>query len=176
MVNPEPSGEKLTSSDDTQSAWGHVQKEVCRIFSDLAHMLGSPRSYGEIYGLLFISERPLTMEQIITTLNVSKGTASQGLRVLSEIGAVSRVKGNGSRRHEFLAELELKSLLSGFLRERFTPHLENGTTRLRDLKSAVQRLPEECREVADFRLSKLYTWHHRAMETLPFALRLLQED
>lgn len=153
-----------------------LEKEVSQIFSDFSHLLGGPRSYGEIYGLLFISERALSMEEIIEKLDISKGTASQGLRVLCDVGAIRRMKNDGARRHSYLAELELKSLLSGFLRERFTPHLKNGVSRIQELKTMMQKLPRENREIADFRISKLSAWHNRAMETLPFALRLLQED
>ncbi len=147
------------------------------MFSDLAHLLGSPRSYGEIYGLLFISHRPLTMEEIVDTLGVSKGTCQRrGLRVLTEVKAVCRTKDNGSRRHSYTAELELKRLMSGFLRERFNPHLERGDARLKALKGLTKQLPAEMQEATEYRLDKLSSWHHHAMEALPFALRLLQGE
>lgn len=158
------------------SAQCRLEREVTSIFSDLAHLLGSPRSYGEIFGLLFISKEALTMEEIIFHLGISKGSASQGLRVLTEIGAVRRVKSDGSRSHGYLAEMELKRLLSGFLRERFNPHLERGADRLQDLNAIVSDLPEEEREDVGIRLEKLLMWHKRAMEALPFALKLLQDD
>jgi DNA-binding transcriptional regulator GbsR (MarR family) len=176
MANPDPSDAGLECPDGRQGAWGHVQKEVCRIFSDLAHLLGSPRSYGEIYGLLFISDRSLAMEEIISSLEISKGTASQGLKVLSEIGAVRRTKESGVRRHSYVAELELKRLISGFLRERFNPSLENGARRLQMLKRSTKNLPPDSRKNADYRLDKLSSWHHHAMQALPFALRLLQDE
>src|SRR5439155_9335517 len=56
-----------------------LEAEVIGLFVQLSRMLGQPRSYAEIYGLIFISARPINMEEMIERLGISKGSASQGL-------------------------------------------------------------------------------------------------
>jgi len=62
-----------------------IQEEMAGIFADLADLLGNPSSLGSIYGLLFASTEPLSMEEIVERLGVSTGTASQGLRRLGDV-------------------------------------------------------------------------------------------
>ncbi|MFM8231936.1 MAG: GbsR/MarR family transcriptional regulator, partial [Chthoniobacterales bacterium] len=62
------------------------------IFADLAELFGNPRSYGQIYGLLFARETPLTMEEVARRLDISQGSISQGLRQLEAFGAVVKEK------------------------------------------------------------------------------------
>lgn len=67
------------------SAFEH---EVVEVFVGLAKVLGLPKSYGEIYGLLFASAQPLSFADIQEKLDLSKGSVSQGLRALRDLGAV----------------------------------------------------------------------------------------
>src|ERR1700689_637831 len=75
-----------------------VEVEVIHIFVQFAGVLGQPRSVAEIYGLLFASHQPLAMDTLIERLNLSKGSASQGLKYLQELGAVRTVYVAGDRR------------------------------------------------------------------------------
>ena len=50
------------------------------LFVQLSRIIGLPRSYAELYALLFLSPRPLTMDEMIQRRGISKGSASQGLR------------------------------------------------------------------------------------------------
>ena len=57
-----------------------VEVETIHLFVQLSRALGQPPSVAEIYGLLFISPHPLPQDEFIDRLNLSKGSASQGLR------------------------------------------------------------------------------------------------
>lgn len=175
MASPSktPAAGKKSRSNRKPSA-AVIEDELVEIFSDLARLLGNPPSCGAIYGLLFASEQPLSMDEIIARLDISKGSASQGLRQLSEIGAIAR--SNGDRPARYRAELELRLLLAGFLREQLTPRIENAANRLGELKKMLPLLPDGARANATARIGKLSAWHERAMSTVPLALQLLQND
>ena len=79
------------------------------------------------------------MEEIIARLEISKGSASQGLRQLEELGAVSRARENGERSHIYIARIELKPLLAGFLDKRLAPRLASGAGRLKHLEKLLPR-------------------------------------
>ncbi len=153
-----------------------LEREFVDIFSDLADLFGYPRSYGAIYGLLFSSPRALAMEEIIRRLDISKGSASQGLRQLEELGAISRTRENNLRTHTYIARIELKPLLAGFLQKRLAPRLSSGTSRLQRLKTVLPALPSTLRPTIRLRLEKLTKWHKRANAFLPLAQKLLQGD
>ena len=115
--------ESISTGPEAATARSLLEREYVSIFSELADLFGNPRSHGAIYGVLFSSERPLSMDEIVTRLGISKGSASQGLRQLEELGAILRAREDGERTHTYEARIELKPLIAGFLRRRLTLRL-----------------------------------------------------
>ena len=71
-------------------------------------------------------------------LQISKGSASQGLRALRQLGAVSSTFEPGDRKERFVAEIRLRKLVSGFLREQADPHLDKGVARLKQIEGCLK--------------------------------------
>src|SRR6266478_6924145 len=110
----------------SQAGLSPLETEIIDFFVELSRLLGQPRSLAEIYGLLFISAHPLAMDDVIERLRLSKGSASQGLKFLRNMGAVRMVYVPGDRRVHYEAVAELRNLATRFLRDQIVPHLENG--------------------------------------------------
>jgi DNA-binding transcriptional regulator GbsR (MarR family) len=56
-----------------------LQAGVISFFVQVSRVLGQSRGHwGEIYGLLFVSPRPLTLDHLIHQLGRSKGQAAWG--------------------------------------------------------------------------------------------------
>lgn len=66
------------------------------MFADLVVLLGLPKSMGEIYGFVFAAAEPPSFADIEQKLGLSKGSVSQGLRALRELGAIKEA---GGREH-----------------------------------------------------------------------------
>lgn len=147
------------------------------IFADLAELFGNPKSYGQIYGLLFASEDPMTMEDISRRLEISQGSASQGLRQLESFGAVVKDKANGTRQARYTAKLEMRLLISGFLKERVIPRLEATDARVENLRQLLDAhratLNASFARTADHRLGRVAKWHSSARTVLPIARKIL---
>jgi hypothetical protein len=65
------------------------QSECIELFAEVVYALGLPRSIGQIYGLLYASPLPLSFSDIVERLDISKGSASQGLQLLRTLGAIN---------------------------------------------------------------------------------------
>lgn len=156
-----------------------IQVEVIAIFEDAARMLGLPKSLGGIYGLLFISEDAVSLDDVVTKLSVSKGSASQGLRFLRNLGAVRPAPRDGERREYFTAEVDLKRLVAGFIGSELEPQIGSGLEKSKNAESRLKALKdegfigEELAEHLDERVEKLNQWHRRAHWVLPFIARFL---
>src|SRR6478752_4505902 len=83
---------------------------VIDFFVSAVRVLGLPKSIGEIYGLLFVAPDALPLDTLCQRLNMSKGSTSQGLKVLRTFGAVKVVYQPGDRRDHFTAEVDLQRL------------------------------------------------------------------
>ena len=152
---------------------------LVEIFADLAELFGNPKSYGQIYGLLFANEEPLSMEEIARRLDISQGSISQGLRQLEAFGAVVKERNNGSRQALYTAKLEMKLLISGFLKERVIPRLESTESRVKALRASLptsssgfKSQPSSLSSLR-FRLDRVAKWHRSARTLLPIARKIL---
>ena len=141
-------------------------------FDEAGRLFGLPPSVGRIYGLLYGSPQPLSFTDIVEQLEISKGSASQGLQFLRSLGAVSVVENGGERRELFEPELSLRRLVSGVLRERIAPMATEGDGRLDRLRT----LAEQDEMADDFclnRVKQLETWRRRLKTVLPMLSLLL---
>ncbi len=158
---------------DLRGSASSVESEVIGLFVELSRLLGQPRSYAEIYGLLFISPGALTMDDIIERLQLSKGSASQGLRFLNQLGAVRAVYIPGDRRTHYEAVAELKSLTSRFLRDNVVPHLDSGLERLDRINELTKGLSSKERQHVAARIKLLQSWERNGRRVLPILARIL---
>ena len=110
-------GRSNSRPEDAARPLQPVEVEFIELFAQLSRVLGQPRSFGQIYGLLFISPQPLALDDLRERLQISKGSASQGLKFLREIGAVRPSAVPGARRVHYEAVAELRHLAGSFLRE-----------------------------------------------------------
>lgn len=159
-----------------QPALSKLEKEVVDVFVRIAGVLSLPRSVGELYGVLFISPEPMCIDDLMLKLKISKGSTSQGLKILRSFGAVNPVYVPGDRRDFFTAEAELRKIVAGFVNEHIRPYLDNGRVRMARMEGL---LAEETSEQKDFiteRIERLQGWQKRANALLPFALNFIKPE
>lgn len=149
-----------------------LEWEVVQFFVALAQGLGLPKSLGEIYGLAYASERPICFQDLCDRLQLSKGSASQGLRALVAVGALRAAYVPGDRRDHFEPEASLRKLAGRFLADRVQPHLDNGRARLDRLEAAAAAQGGGVSPVVARRLESLRSWHGKASGLLPLLNRL----
>ena len=161
----------VTNSDLSEKTEGLDEWEsaVIDLFLNAANSFGLPKSYGQIYGLLFCRDEPLAMDEVMVLLQISKGSASQGLRALRQLGAISSTFALGDRKERFVAEIRLRKLVSGFLREQADPHLEKGVARLKQIEGLLGDCSSKDSSISGARrLEILSGWHRQMSRLLPW--------
>ena len=159
------SSKKLSLSEELEE-W---EDAVIDLFLNASNSFGLPKSYGQIYGLLFCRDQPLALDDVMGLLKISKGSSSQGLRALRKLGAVSSVFEPGDRKERFVAEIRLRKLVGGFLREQADPHLEKGIARLKQIETLLEDLDDSdsCQR-GSRRYEILSGWHRQMSRLLPW--------
>jgi len=89
---------------------------------------------------------------------LSKGSASQGLRYLLDLGAARIVEVAGDRRTHYEAVAELRNLASRFLNHQVLPYFEGSQSRLEQLAAAAEKLSGAERQHAVARVKLLRSW------------------
>ncbi len=145
----------------------------------LFQRVGLPRSTGQIYGLLYLSKTPLTLDDMVSLLGLSKGSASNGTRHLISLGAVRQVWVPGERKDYYESMGDISSVLRSIYREFLKPRV--GATG-RTLSLIVGELEDDrgkgllTSEEADFcrkRLDSLLKLQKRLDQLGPLAEKLL---
>lgn len=164
-----------TASRERAAEISAVERDVIEHFVEISRALGQPRSFAEIYGLLFISPHPLAMDDLCERLEISKGSVSQGLKFLRDIGAVNEVEIEEDRRTHYEAVAELRHLAGRFLRDQIGPRLAGSEDRLKRLATAMTTLPVAERAHVNSRVTMLQSWNKNTRRVLPLAIKLLGE-
>jgi DNA-binding transcriptional regulator GbsR (MarR family) len=173
MPNPSLQESALLPQQSPFRSLSELEVEAIDLFISFMRLIGLPKSVGEIYGLLFVTEAPLNAEQITERLQISAGATSQGLKLLRSFGAVRSVYVPGARRDHFCADLDLSSFVSAFIREELDPRLENAADRIKRMEALAVDLKGEAREAAFKRIERLRHWMEKGHKMMPWLLKFL---
>lgn len=85
---------------------------------------GINRTMAQIHALLLISPDPLTQDEMMEELNISRGNVNMNIRELINWGLVERVLVPGERKEYFLAEKDIWKVVKQIVKERKKRELE----------------------------------------------------
>lgn len=151
-----------------------ITSEGINFFVRFMQLLGMPRSIGEIYGLLYFSEEPMSMENVTNSLGMSVGSASQGLKTLRNMKAIRTTYKIGERKDYYIAESEFRHLFSSFIRDEIVPHLDSAKDRTNRMAALSEDLPDEQKTFVQQRIGKLDRMQKAASKILPTLSTLLK--
>ncbi len=78
-----------------------VERQFVELWGDMSSWWGVSRTMAEMHGLLYVTGRALTAEDIQHRLGISRGNVSMNIRTLVEWGLVRRVRKRGDRRDHY---------------------------------------------------------------------------
>src|SRR6266542_6631730 len=91
---------------DTRTIPGAVERFILH-WGDMGGQWGVNRSVSQIHALLYLSERPLTAEEIAAALGLARSNVSNSIRELMAWNLIRRVPVKGDRRDHFEAEADV---------------------------------------------------------------------
>jgi DNA-binding transcriptional regulator GbsR (MarR family) len=159
----------MPSKHTTLEPWEY---SIIQTFAATGESFGIQRSVAMIYGLLFCSKGPLSMEDVIARLEISKGSASQGLKELTSMGAAKKQPVIGDRKMFYAPERSLKRLGQRFMESRVVPSLRNGDERLEQLSEMIPEGDEY--EYARACMDSLSVWHSKSKKLIPMISLILK--
>lgn len=162
-----------SSGEGKAQELSEIEIEAIQMFINFLKLIGLPKSVGEIYGLLFVSPRPLAMDDIMARLNISLGAASQGLKLLRGVGAVKTTYQPGDRRDHYQADLELSKFASAFIKEELHPRMERALARIRRMEELSADMTPEDRKATMAKIDRLKHWLEKGDKMLPWILKFL---
>jgi len=95
-----------------------AREEFIQGMSRISHFWGFPKAMGAIYGAVYLSSEPLSLDEIVEQVGVTKGAVSTHVRALERLGMVHRQIRLGDRKDYYEAEDDFWKVIKGVLRER----------------------------------------------------------
>ncbi len=95
-----------------------AKEELIQAWGTLGHSWGLNKTMAQIHALLMVSTKPLSTEEIMQELNISRGNANMNIRALLDWSIVERVLVPGERKEYFKSEKDVWTLARTVARER----------------------------------------------------------
>ncbi|NJN53344.1 MAG: helix-turn-helix domain-containing protein [Anaerolineae bacterium] len=73
---------------------------------------------GALYGSIYLSPQPVSLDELVEQVGVSKGAVSTNVRTLERLGMVHKHLEVGDRKDYYTAETDFWKVIRGVLRER----------------------------------------------------------
>lgn len=107
-----------------------ARREFIDLWGQMAEHWGINRTMAQIHALLMIAPGPITADQIMDELRISRGNVSMNLRDLIHWGIVRRTSVPGDRRDFFTTEADVWTMFQEIFRERKKRELDPVLARL----------------------------------------------
>ena len=129
--------------------YSEARSQMIDTWGQLSTQWGINRTMGQIHALLMISPYPMTADQIIAELGISRGNVSMNLRNLVEWGVVFKVYVPGDRKEYFTSEKDAWKMALQIARERKRKELDPMIKSLQNLhvRDAESASPREVEEI-----------------------------
>lgn len=98
--------------------YSEAKQELIQAWGNLGYSWGLNKTMAQIHALLMISPKPLSTEDIMEELQISRGNANMNIRALLDWGIISRISMPGERKEFFKSEKDVWALARQVARER----------------------------------------------------------
>ncbi|WP_347922647.1 MarR family transcriptional regulator [Pontimicrobium sp. SW4] len=116
-------------------------------WGSLGSLWGINKAMAQIQALLFISTKPLSMEDIMEQLKISRGNTSMNLRQLIDWGIVTKELIPGERKEFFTTEKDVQELTRIIAKERSRREIQPVIKVLNDVSSIKDDGTEKTQEL-----------------------------
>lgn len=127
----------------------------------LAAYFGFSKVMGQLYGALLMSPKPLSLDDLMERLSISKASVSMNMRTLEHMGMVRQVwvRGRGDRRKFYEAETDFWQIITNILSGREMRDVERALSVMQDdverLSAAMPNMDDADRELAQLYLERI---------------------
>jgi DNA-binding transcriptional regulator GbsR (MarR family) len=143
----------------TSHALQRAELAVADAVGALMELWGFRRQLGRVWGVLFLSERPLAAPELCDRLQISTGLLSMSLAELREWRVVRGVPVAGDRKEHYEAETNVWKMVTHVLREREKRAVESALAAfeaaLREARRAADDVDPGVKRLARFKAKRL---------------------
>ena len=115
-----------------------IQHGTMETLGKITSFWGFSKIMGQLYGLLYLSPKPLTLDEMAESLAISKGNVSVNIRALERWSMVKPVWVKGDRKDYYEAETDFWKIVQGVLKEREKKEFDHALTAIGTLRKKTE--------------------------------------
>jgi len=123
-----------------------AKEKYIQTWGTFATNWGINRTMAQVHALLLATGRPLSTDEVMEQLEISRGNANMNLRALMDWGIVRKEFIKGDRKEYFVAEKDVWFLFKQITKERRKREIEPVISFLEELKNIEDKDSEEAKE------------------------------
>ncbi|MDH6254408.1 DNA-binding transcriptional regulator GbsR (MarR family) [Chryseobacterium sp. H1D6B] len=123
-----------------------AKEKYIQTWGTFATNWGINRTMAQVHALLLASVKPLSTDEVMEQLEISRGNANMNLRALMDWGIVKKEFVKGDRKEYFIAEKDVWFLFKQITKERRKREIEPVISFLEELKNIEDNESDEAKE------------------------------
>ena len=109
-----------------------IKRDFIEGLSQISRFWGFPKGMGAIFGVLYLSPSPLSLDEIVEQTGLTKGAVSTEVRALARLGLVHRSSKLADRRDFYEAETDFYKSIRTILKERQNAEFDRAVASVRE--------------------------------------------
>jgi DNA-binding transcriptional regulator GbsR (MarR family) len=157
-----------------------AQDKFIESIGKLAGSFGLNQFIAQLYAVLYMSDKPMSLDELVERLKASKGNVSLNIRELENWGAVRNVWIKGSRKDYYEAEPDIRQVFANKLKSSMGKRISQVSDMIEGFKEIVDSAEgelneEEKKTVKSYkeRLKKIEEMKNLAAKALSIAEKFL---
>lgn len=116
----------------------NIKKDFTEGLSQISRFWGFPKGMGAIFGVLYLSPAPLSLDEIVNETGLTKGAISTEIRSLARMGLVHRSTKLGDRKDYYEAESDFYAAIRSILKERQNSEFDRAVRSVKETLTVME--------------------------------------
>jgi DNA-binding transcriptional regulator GbsR (MarR family) len=138
-----------------------ARQRMIENLSRISEFWGYSRAMGGLYAALYLSPGPVSLDDLVPIVGVTKGAISTNVRALEQLGMVHRHLRAGDRKDYYEADTDFWKIVKTVLERRQKPEFDKA---LSGVSSTLQQVRSRSHSQRDADLARFYEQRLEAME------------
>ncbi len=154
----------------------HARGNLIQGMSRVGLFWGFSKGMGAIFGALYLSPKPLSLDDLVREIGITKGAVCNNVRALQRLGMVHPVVQIGERKDYYAAESDFWMIARGLLKEREKPEFDHALRSVGESLESVKRAQAKATlDAEEVKLAVFYRQRLGAMQSFFHSLDGLVE-
>jgi len=138
-----------------------ARQRMVENLSRISEFWGYSRAMGGLYAALYLSPGPVSLDELVPIVGVTKGAISTNVRALEQLGMVHRHVRAGDRKDYYEADTDFWKIARTVLERRQKPEFDKA---LNGVSLTLQQVRSRSHSKAESELARFYETRLEAME------------